>query len=70
MHDITGRGNNLVAAETPRWEVVRWLSVCGNGEHMDPSRLEAASWLPLLLCSSQTGLPLAALRLCSSCAAI
>lgn len=25
------QGHDLHAAETPRWEVVRWLSVCGNG---------------------------------------
>ncbi|PRW20453.1 concanavalin A-like lectin glucanase [Chlorella sorokiniana] len=25
------KGHDLRAAETPRWEVVRWLSVCGNG---------------------------------------
>lgn len=31
VRDITGRGHDLIAAETPRWEVVRWLSVCGNG---------------------------------------
>jgi hypothetical protein len=31
VHDISGRGHDLTAAETPRWEVVRWLSVCGNG---------------------------------------
>lgn len=31
VKDITGRGHDLLAAEPPRWEVVRWLSVCGNG---------------------------------------
>ena len=31
VHDVTGRGHDLLAAENPRWEVVRWLSVCGNG---------------------------------------
>lgn len=25
------QGHDLRAVETPRWEVVRWLSVCGNG---------------------------------------
>ncbi|KAI3430330.1 hypothetical protein D9Q98_004925 [Chlorella vulgaris] len=31
VHDITGHGHHLTAAENPRWEVVHWLSVCGNG---------------------------------------
>jgi hypothetical protein len=31
VHDVAGRGHDLLAAENPRWEVVRWLSVCGNG---------------------------------------
>lgn len=32
IHDVTGRGHDLLATEPTRWEVVRWLSVCGNGE--------------------------------------
>lgn len=33
------QGHDLRAAETPRWEVVRWLSVCGNGERRAGERL-------------------------------
>jgi hypothetical protein len=32
VKDITGKGHDLRAAETPKWEVVQWLSICGNGE--------------------------------------
>jgi len=31
IKDVTNHGHDLVAAEPPRWEVVRWLSTCGNG---------------------------------------
>lgn len=31
VRDATGRGHDLTATQTPRWEVVRWVGVCGNG---------------------------------------
>ncbi|KAL4421057.1 hypothetical protein ABPG77_001352 [Micractinium sp. CCAP 211/92] len=31
VHDVTGHGHDLFAAEEPRWEVVRHLAACGNG---------------------------------------
>jgi cysteine-rich repeat protein len=31
IKDITNHGHDLIAAQPPRWEVVRWLSNCGNG---------------------------------------
>ncbi|GBF95024.1 hypothetical protein Rsub_07525 [Raphidocelis subcapitata] len=31
VKDVTNHGHDLIAAEQPRWEVVRWLSNCGNG---------------------------------------
>jgi hypothetical protein len=31
VRDITGHGHDLLATQPLRWEVVRWLAVCGNG---------------------------------------
>ena len=31
IHDLTGRGNDLVVTHRPVWEVVEYFSVCGNG---------------------------------------
>ena len=31
VKDVTGKGHDLLATQPPRWEVVRWLAVCGNG---------------------------------------
>lgn len=31
VRDVTGKGHDLLATQPPRWEVVRWLAVCGNG---------------------------------------
>jgi len=31
IRDVTGRGHDLQASAPPNWEVVRWLSTCGNG---------------------------------------
>lgn len=31
MKDVTNHGHDLIASQKPSWEVVRWLSTCGNG---------------------------------------
>lgn len=31
IKDVTNHGHDLIASQAPRWEVVRWLSTCGNG---------------------------------------
>ena len=31
IHDLTGRGNDLIVTQRPVWEVVEYFSVCGNG---------------------------------------
>jgi cysteine-rich repeat protein len=31
VKDVTNHGHDLIATQPPRWEVVRWLSTCGNG---------------------------------------
>lgn len=31
IKDATNHGHDLIASQPPRWEVVRWLSTCGNG---------------------------------------
>lgn len=31
VKDASGHGHDLLMAEKPRWQVVRWLSTCGNG---------------------------------------
>lgn len=31
IRDVTNHGHDLIATQRPRWEVVRWLSTCGNG---------------------------------------
>lgn len=31
VKDITNHGHDLIASQKPTWEVVRWLSTCGNG---------------------------------------
>ena len=31
IHDLTGRGNDLIVTQRPVWEVVEFFSVCGNG---------------------------------------
>lgn len=31
VQDATGHGHDLYATQEPRWAVVRWLSVCGDG---------------------------------------
>lgn len=31
IKDVTNHGHDLIAVQAPKWEVVRWLSSCGNG---------------------------------------
>lgn len=31
IRDVTNHGHDLIASRRPEWEVVRWLSTCGNG---------------------------------------
>lgn len=31
IKDVTNHGHDLIATQRPKWEVVRWLSTCGNG---------------------------------------
>jgi cysteine-rich repeat protein len=31
IKDVTNHGHDLIATKRPNWEVVRWLSTCGNG---------------------------------------
>lgn len=31
VKDVTGHGHDLIITQKPTWEVVRWLSTCGNG---------------------------------------
>eukprot|EP00879_Flechtneria_rotunda_P000467 GHRR01000568.1.p1 GENE.GHRR01000568.1~~GHRR01000568.1.p1 ORF type:complete len:1094 (+),score=373.48 GHRR01000568.1:402-3284(+) len=31
IKDVTNHGHDLIASQPPKWEVVRWLSTCGNG---------------------------------------
>lgn len=31
IKDVTNHGHDLIATQKPKWEVVRWLSTCGNG---------------------------------------
>src|SRR5690348_441027 len=50
IKDVTNHGHDLIASQRPHWEVVRWLSTCGNGvvegnEECDDGDLQVCLWV-------------------------